>query len=81
MTLSFVMAQKDYRRLINDITINNLYPGLSPQKQQEAEYHLLRYLAVVKRIFERITRENPELLTELERRAMLRKKRNKASSS
>ena len=59
----------------DDITIADLYPNLSPEQQAEAEYRLLRYLAIVKRIFERICKEHPELLTELERRAMLRKER------
>lgn len=62
----------------NEITIADLYPNLPPEQQAEAEYRLLRYLAVVKGIFERICRERPELLTELERLAMLRKERYKA---
>lgn len=61
----------------DEITIADLYPDLSPAEQSEAEYRLLRYLAVVKEIFERIVEENPKLLTELERRAMLRKERQK----
>lgn len=69
------MSEKDSRQLNGRITIDDLYPDLSPEQQAEAEYHLLRYLALVKRIFERIAREKPELLTELERRAMLRKDR------
>lgn len=75
------MPGKDYRKFDREITIADLYPDLSPQEQREAEYRLLRYLAVVKRIFERISRENPELLTELERRAMLRKKRDNSQRS
>ena len=54
-------------------TVADLYPNLSPEQQAEAEFYLLRYLAVVKRIFERIAREQPELLLELEKRARLRK--------
>lgn len=60
----------------SEITIADLYPDLSPDGQIEAEYRMLRYLAVVKEIFERIAQENPKLLTELERQAMLRKERN-----
>lgn len=59
----------------DDITIADLYPNLTPEKQAEAEYRLLGYLAIVRRIFERVVREHPDVLTELEERAMLRKKR------
>lgn len=69
------MPEKDYRQFGGEITIADLYPELSPDERTEAEYRMLRYLAVVKDIFERIARENPKLLTELERRAMLRKQR------
>lgn len=55
----------------NEITIADLYPELTPEQQKEAEYYLLRYLALVRRIFERIAREQPELLSELEKRARL----------
>jgi len=70
------MSKKDYRRFERDITIADLYPDLSPEQQQEVEYRMLRYLAVVKEIFEEICESKPELLTELERRAMLRKERD-----
>lgn len=69
------MSEKEYRKLNREINMSDLYPELSSEQQREAEYRLLRYLVVVKRIFERISFENPELLTELERRVMLRKKR------
>jgi hypothetical protein len=69
------MSEKEYRKLNREINMSDLYPELSSEQQGEAEYRLLRYLVVVKRIFERISFENPELLTELERRVMLRKKR------
>jgi hypothetical protein len=49
------------------------YPDLSSAERADAEYRLLGYLGVVKRIFERVCRENPEILTELEQRATLRK--------
>ena len=64
-----------------DITIADLYPELTPEQLAEAEYRMLRYLAVVRTIFERIVREEPGLLTELERRAMLRKERNRSGNS
>lgn len=57
------------------LTVSDLYPQLTPEQQKEAEYFLLGYLAVVKRIFERIARENPKLLLELEKRARLRKEK------
>jgi hypothetical protein len=69
------MPEKDYRQLERDITVADLYPDLSPEELQEAEYRMLRYLAVVKEIFEEICESKPEILTELERRAMLRKER------
>jgi hypothetical protein len=75
------MTGKDYRQSNGRITIGDLYPELSLEQQAEAEYHLLRYLALVKRIFERIARENPELLTKLERRAMLRKERQRSTGN
>ena len=75
------MPEKDYRQFKSDITIADLYPGLSPEQQAEAEYRLLRYLVLVRDIFEQITLEDPELLTELERRAMLRRKRNNPCAS
>lgn len=59
-----------------NLTISGLYPALTQEQQADAEYRLLKYLDVVKHIFERICRENPRLLTELERRATLRKKGN-----
>lgn len=69
------MSEKDFHQLNDNITIRDLYPELSPDQQAEAEYRLLRYLAVVRRIFERVARDNPKLLTILKRRAMLRKER------
>lgn len=57
-----------------EITIEDLYPELDSDQRAEAEYRLLGYLSVVKRVFERICREQPEVLTELEHGATLRKK-------
>jgi len=75
------MPEKSHCQIDGDITIADLYPSLSPEQQKEAEYRMLRYLVLVKDIFERIVEENPNLLTELERRAMLRKKRNNSRNS
>ena len=66
-----------YENEEKEITIADLYPELTPEQQAIARENWLRYLRVVKRIFERICEENPELLTELERRAMLRRNKNK----
>jgi len=35
------------------ISIAKLYPELSSEEQEEAEFFLLRYLEIVRRIFER----------------------------
>ncbi len=53
-------------------TIADLYPELSPKQQAEAEFYLSGYLDVVRRIFERICYEQPELLTKLEKTASLK---------
>ncbi|MGI8467019.1 MAG: hypothetical protein ACR2N3_01040 [Pyrinomonadaceae bacterium] len=71
------MPEKDYQQFSDEITVADLYPDLSTEQQAEAKYRMLRYLAIVKDIFERICEENPKLLTELERRAMLRKEGQK----
>lgn len=68
------MPENESEQPKGEITIADLYPDLSPENQAEAEYRMLRYLAVVKEIFERICENNPKLLTELERRAMLKKR-------
>lgn len=56
------------------ISIADLYPGLTSEQRADAEKRLLGYLEIVKQIFERVCRENPKLLTELEARATLREK-------
>lgn len=37
-----------------EITIQDLYPELSPEQQAEAVYYLDRYIEVVRGIFERV---------------------------
>jgi hypothetical protein len=54
-------------------SIGELYPQLSLEEQREAEENLRRYLGVVKRIFENVRLEKPEILTELRVRVRLRK--------
>lgn len=58
-----------------ELTISDLYPNLTPAEQTEAEFNLAGYLDVVRRIFERVSRENPKLLTKLEKSASLKQKR------
>ncbi len=53
-------------------TIAELYPNLSAAEQAEAEYNLRRYIRLVWRIFDRLMRENPELLTEALKAARLK---------
>ncbi len=57
------------------LTIASLYPELTSAEQDEAGENLRRYLAVVKRIFDHISEHNPEILTELRRRARLRRRK------
>lgn len=54
--------------------IAGLCPELATDQLADAEYRLLGYLAIVKRIFERVCRDRGEVLTELERRARLRRR-------
>ncbi|MDQ4123266.1 MAG: hypothetical protein M3209_17655 [Acidobacteriota bacterium] len=53
-------------------TIVELYPQLSQEEQREAEYNLRRYIRLVRRIFERIRRENPKALTDALKEARLK---------
>lgn len=69
--MSFVMSKEDEKKM----TISDLYPDLTTEEQAEAEENLRRYLAVVKRIFEHISEHNPKILTELRRRARLRRQK------
>lgn len=52
--------------------VADLYPELTPEQQTEAEFHLSSYLDVVRRIFERVCRDQPELLTKLEKTVSLK---------
>jgi hypothetical protein len=38
------------------ITIEALYPNLTPEQRAEAEYYLTRYLEVIRGIFERTSK-------------------------
>ena len=59
--------------------IAGVYPQLPAEEQREAEENLLRYLDVVKQIFQHIVEEEPELLPELRRRARLKGRRRKGA--
>lgn len=47
------------------ITIQDVYPKFSPEEQAEAEDNLREYALLVWRIYKRVKRENPEMLTEM----------------
>jgi predicted house-cleaning noncanonical NTP pyrophosphatase (MazG superfamily) len=57
------------------ISFSELFPQLSEEEQPEAEENLRQYLAVVRRIFEHVQANDPKILTELRRRAKLRKEK------
>lgn len=60
------------------IAIAEVYPNLSAEEQENVRQNLIEYLGVVKRIFERVSEQDPELLTQLQSRANLRKKKEEA---
>lgn len=64
-----------FNRRTRTLSIAELYPNLSVAEQTAAQEKWRRYLRVVRRIFEYVDEEHPEILTELERRVMLRKQR------
>jgi hypothetical protein len=59
-----------------DITIQDLYPELTPEQQEEAECNLLGYLDLVRRIYERLESEGKlnELAETLSREKRLNNK-------
>lgn len=61
----------------NKVTIPDLYPDLTSDEQTEAEENLRRYLVVVRQIFQTIVDGKPKILTELRKRASLRKRGNR----
>lgn len=62
-------------------TMAELYPGFTKQEQLEAEETLRRYARLVWRIFKRVKRENPRLLTKLLKQARLKELKNQSSPS
>jgi hypothetical protein len=69
--LFFVMPDNTEK----SISLSELFPQLSEEEQREAGENLRQYLAVVRRIFEHVQANDPKLLTELRRRARLRKEK------
>lgn len=55
--------------------LKKLYPDYTDDELAEAEETLSRYIALVRRIYERVKRENPELLTRELLNAKLKKPR------
>lgn len=68
-------VHKVFNQKENNVTIADLYPQLTPAEQTASLEKWRRYLRVVRRIFDYAIEENPEILTELERRVMLRRTR------
>jgi len=58
-------------------SIAEVYPQLSPDERKEAEENLRRYLGVVQEIFQHIQANDPKTLTELRRRARLRREKSR----
>lgn len=60
--------------------IANTNPRIIQENEIAVDESLRRYLTLVKRIFEYIREHDPKTLTELRRRARLRRKSRKAHS-
>jgi len=74
---SFVMSDESSQQLITakQPSFADLFPELtSDDQQRDADYRLRGYLSVVKRIFDRVCDEKSDILTELQRRARLRRR-------
>ncbi len=61
-----------------EINIADLYPELTPEQQAEAEERLLRYLAIVREIYNRLveTGEIEKVMLEIEWRKRFRNKKD-----
>ncbi len=68
-----------FQHLDESATIKKLYPHLSPDELSEVDDTLRQYLDVVKRIYDDVSANDPKVLTELRRRARLRKKGEKSA--
>ena len=73
--------KQNNKRKENISPLTKLFPTLTPKQLVEAEYSFRQYIRIVRRIFERIKRERPEILTELEKRARLRKQQHAKKKS
>ena len=47
------LSKTPFSKTGKQMSIADLYPDLTSDQQKEAEFHLTRYLEVVRRIFER----------------------------
>lgn len=47
------LKNHDFDQDEKSVTIETLYPDLTPEEQREAEYFLTRYVKVIRRIFEK----------------------------
>lgn len=65
------MEDKEHK----EISIADLYPGLSPEEQEEAEYRLVGYLMIVRSIWDRYEQEGKldALIKEIKRYRKSRK--------
>lgn len=73
-TVFFDMYKSEEKLIIISDLYPDLYPDLSAEERREAEENLRRYLALVKRIYEYVAEKDPKILTELRKRARLRRR-------
>lgn len=59
----------------SQISVTDVYPNIEADDAREVEETVRRYLTVVRCVFDHIQRADPTILTELRRRARLRKQR------
>lgn len=59
----------------SQIKVAEVFPKIAEEDVRDVEEAVRRYLTVVRDVFDHIHRENPTILTELRRRARLRKKK------
>ncbi len=57
------------------ITVAEAFPKMGEEDVGEVKETVRRYLMVVRHVFDHIHKENPRILTELRRRAKLRKEK------
>lgn len=74
-------TKQNNQNIENVSPLEKVFPDFTSKQLEEAEYTLHQYIRIVRRIFERIKRERPEILTELKKRARLRKQRQAIKKS